>query len=186
MENYGAGLPGDTEANSGVGLLLGEQAWRRNVSGIRQAPVTMFWGVSKTVWVSLPPRYCRRVAPRRARAAANVPVIGFLSVGSIDWAVFREALGKTGYVEGQNAAFEHRSAEIERGRLPEAAEVGLMVASGWFPVGHRRWSWGPAFAGAGRLGALRDRRRFGQIELFDDGRRHVSYAPSSGYIAASR
>jgi putative ABC transport system substrate-binding protein len=65
-----------------------------------------------------------------------VPVIGLLSLGSIDWAAFREALRETGYVEGQNVAFEFRSAEIERGRLPDLAadlvrrRVAVIVAQG--------------------------------------------------------
>ena len=53
-----------------------------------------------------------------------LPVIGVLSTGSIGFlelAAFREGLKETGYVEGQNVAFEYRSAEIERGRLPELA-----------------------------------------------------------------
>jgi 2-hydroxychromene-2-carboxylate isomerase len=31
-----------------LGLMLLETAWRKNVAGIRQAPTTLFWGVSKT------------------------------------------------------------------------------------------------------------------------------------------
>ena len=63
--------------------------------------------------------------PLAARAQqAPMPVIGFLSTGPIGFlelAGFREGLRETGYVEGQNVAFEYRSAEIERGRLPELA-----------------------------------------------------------------
>ena len=53
-----------------------------------------------------------------------LPVIGVLStasIGFLELAAFREGLKETGYVEGQNVAFEYRSAEIERGRLPELA-----------------------------------------------------------------
>jgi putative ABC transport system substrate-binding protein len=67
-----------------------------------------------------------------------VPVIGFLSTGVPigDVAAFREALSKAGYVEGQNVAFEYRSAEIERARLPELAadlvrrRVAVIVTEG--------------------------------------------------------
>jgi peptide/nickel transport system substrate-binding protein len=31
-----------------LGVVLGYQAWRKNVSGIEQAPLPLFWGVSKT------------------------------------------------------------------------------------------------------------------------------------------
>jgi putative ABC transport system substrate-binding protein len=62
------------------------------------------------------------LAARAQRPA--LPVIGVLSTGSIGFlelAAFREGLKETGYVEGQNVASEYRSAEIERGRLPELA-----------------------------------------------------------------
>jgi putative tryptophan/tyrosine transport system substrate-binding protein len=61
--------------------------------------------------------------PVLARAQQRtMPVIGFLSTGAgIDLVAFREGLRETGYVEGQNVAFEHRSAQIARGRLPELA-----------------------------------------------------------------
>jgi putative ABC transport system substrate-binding protein len=59
--------------------------------------------------------------PLAARAQQPLPVIGFLATGPIELPGFREGLRETGYVEGQNVAFEYRSAEIERGRLPELA-----------------------------------------------------------------
>ena len=66
-----------------------------------------------------------------------MPVIGFLSTGAdTDSATFREGLRETGYVEGQNVAFDHRSAQIARGRLPELAadlvrrRVAVIVAQG--------------------------------------------------------
>jgi peptide/nickel transport system substrate-binding protein len=31
-----------------LGVMLRQYAWRRNVSGIGQAPLPLFWGVSKT------------------------------------------------------------------------------------------------------------------------------------------
>jgi putative ABC transport system substrate-binding protein len=77
--------------------------------------------------------------PLAARAQQPaVPVIGFLSTGVPigDVAAFREALSKAGYVEDQNVAFELRSAEIERGRLPELAadlvrrRVAVIVTGG--------------------------------------------------------
>jgi putative ABC transport system substrate-binding protein len=77
--------------------------------------------------------------PLAARAQERpLPVIGFLSTGASigDLAAFREALSKAGYVEGQNVAFENRSAEIERGRLPELAadlvrrRVAVIVTGG--------------------------------------------------------
>jgi putative ABC transport system substrate-binding protein len=49
--------------------------------------------------------------PLTARAQQPaVPMIGFLSTGAdVDSAAFREGLRETGYVQGQNVAFEHRS-----------------------------------------------------------------------------
>ena len=61
------------------------------------------------------------VWPLAVQAQQPLPVIGFLATGSIELAGFREGLRETGYVEGQNVAFEYRSAEIERGRLTELA-----------------------------------------------------------------
>jgi putative tryptophan/tyrosine transport system substrate-binding protein len=55
-----------------------------------------------------------------------MPVVGFLgSPSAVEWtqftAAFRQGLRETGYVEGQNAAFEYRWAEGQHERLPELA-----------------------------------------------------------------
>jgi putative tryptophan/tyrosine transport system substrate-binding protein len=65
--------------------------------------------------------------PLAARAQqAAMPVVGLLdsSVSASDkqfWTPFRQGLGDAGYVEGQNVAIEHRSAEGRYDRLPELA-----------------------------------------------------------------
>ena len=54
-----------------------------------------------------------------------MPVIGFLSAGSPNApleAAFRQGLGETGYVEGQNVAIEYRWAEGRYNRLPAFAD----------------------------------------------------------------
>jgi putative tryptophan/tyrosine transport system substrate-binding protein len=55
-----------------------------------------------------------------------LPVIGFLSAGSLDaWrgriAAFQRGLGDIGYIEGRNVAIEYRWAEGEYDRLPALA-----------------------------------------------------------------
>src|SRR5947209_20600992 len=55
-----------------------------------------------------------------------IPVIGYLITGSPGpnapfAAAFREGLGETGYVEGQNLAIEYRRAEGHYDRLPALA-----------------------------------------------------------------
>src|SRR5215472_11722276 len=63
--------------------------------------------------------------PLRAQQKA-MPVIGFLSSTSPGpnepaLAAFRQGLGETGYVEGQNLAIEYRWAESHYDRLPALA-----------------------------------------------------------------
>jgi len=81
-------------------------------------------------------------APEKA-----MPVIGFLSTGSLDTVGplitgFYQGLREAGYVVGQNVAIEHRWAEGRYDRLPAlAAElVGRkveVIMTGVVP--HRRW-----------------------------------------------
>ena len=78
--------------------------------------------------------------PTRAQQPA-LPLIGFLSGASAApfahlVAAFRQGLGDTGFVEGQNVAIEYRWAENRYERLPEMAkdlvrrQVAVLVASG--------------------------------------------------------
>jgi putative tryptophan/tyrosine transport system substrate-binding protein len=67
------------------------------------------------------------IAPRSLRAQQKaMPVIGYLSSSSAgpnapNMAAFRQGLGETGYVEGQNMAIEYRWAEFHYDRLPALA-----------------------------------------------------------------
>jgi ABC-type uncharacterized transport system substrate-binding protein len=80
--------------------------------------------------------------PLAAHAQQRItPMIGYLSGGAPGpfasfLTAFREGLGKTGYVEGQNVAIEYRWAEGHYDRLPALAadlvdrKVDLIAASG--------------------------------------------------------
>jgi putative tryptophan/tyrosine transport system substrate-binding protein len=78
--------------------------------------------------------------PLSARAAGDVPVIGFLSGSTADsqlWplSAFNQGLAESGYVEGQNVLVQYRWAESHYDRLPELAagfvnqKVALIVAA---------------------------------------------------------
>ena len=70
---------------------------------------------------------CGAVAwPLAARAATDVPVIGFLSPGSLEADSLRikgvrRGLAEIGYVEGQNVAIEYRGAQYQYDQLPTLA-----------------------------------------------------------------
>src|SRR5262245_53207774 len=66
------------------------------------------------------------VCPPAARAQPAMPVIGFLEPTSLEGLAeplraFRQGLKETGFVEGENVAIEHRSAENQPERLPALA-----------------------------------------------------------------
>jgi len=79
--------------------------------------------------------------PLAARAQQQMPVIGMLNPATLDGYAeilrkFREGLKQTGYVEGENVAFEYRWAENDVSRLPELAadlvrrRVAVIAATG--------------------------------------------------------
>ena len=64
--------------------------------------------------------------PLAARAQQPIPVIGFLSLGSLEADTgrmngLRRGLAEIGYVEGQNVAIEYRGAQYQYDRLPALA-----------------------------------------------------------------
>jgi ABC-type uncharacterized transport system substrate-binding protein len=78
-----------------------------------------------------------------------MPVIGYLAFGTPDSAAplvaaFRQGLGETGYVEGQNVAIEFRGAEGDYGQLPVLAadlvarKVDVIVATAQSALARRR------------------------------------------------
>src|SRR3974377_1541770 len=78
--------------------------------------------------------------PLTVRAQRPMPVIGYLSPhfpGSDGFRLtaFRQGLGETGYVEGQNVAIEYRESEGQYDRLPALApdlvrrQVTVIVAA---------------------------------------------------------
>jgi putative ABC transport system substrate-binding protein len=85
------------------------------------------------------------VAPLCARAQRSAsPVVGFLSSraaqgSAVHAAAFRQGLGETGYIEGQNIAITYRWAEGRYERLPALVRelldlrVGAIVAVGGAP-----------------------------------------------------
>jgi putative tryptophan/tyrosine transport system substrate-binding protein len=79
--------------------------------------------------------------PRSARAAGEMPVIGYLHAGSADprrdqISAFHSGLKESGYIEHQNVAIEYRWAEDHYGRLPALAadlvsrRVNVIAAAG--------------------------------------------------------
>jgi putative ABC transport system substrate-binding protein len=84
--------------------------------------------------------------PLRARAQQrSIPIVGYLTSlpGDADAsrrAAFRKGLNEIGYVEGQNAAIEYRSAENQSNRLPALAadlvqrQVTVIATIGGYPA----------------------------------------------------
>jgi ABC-type uncharacterized transport system substrate-binding protein len=83
--------------------------------------------------------------PLRARAQQQMPVIGYLYLGSPEpvanrLAAFRSGLSETGFIEGRNLAIEYRWAHNDPGRLPELAadlvrrRVAVIAALGSTPA----------------------------------------------------
>jgi putative tryptophan/tyrosine transport system substrate-binding protein len=81
----------------------------------------------------------------RAQQPPAMPVIGYLSAGSIGQiahllAAFREGMAETGYVEGQNVKIEYRFAESRYDRLPGLAadlvdrRVAVIVTGATIPT----------------------------------------------------
>ena len=90
------------------------------------------------------------MAARRAQQAA-MPVVGFVSLGSLDtytrnFVAFRAGLGEIGYVEGQNVSVEQHWLEGHYGRTPAlvAEAARQRCGSGTVPACFR-WTIGALF-----------------------------------------
>jgi putative ABC transport system substrate-binding protein len=109
----------------------GAQSLRRRSDRVRRRDLLLLLGGAVT-------------AVQAARAQEKgMPVIGYLASGSPGLfaayvAAFRQGLGETGWVEGQNVSIEYRWAEENFDRLPALAtdlvgsKVDVIVASGGF------------------------------------------------------
>ena len=80
-----------------------------------------------------------------------MPVVGYVGVGSADAATdrvraFREGLGETGYVEGQNVTIEYHWLEGQFDRLPELMadfvrrRVAVIATPGTTPGSTLSWA----------------------------------------------
>ena len=78
--------------------------------------------------------------PAQAQQTKKLPRIGYLFVGLQPSKGFLQAMGKLGYVDGKNIAFEYRAAEGREERLPALAaelvklNVDVIVAPGVLPA----------------------------------------------------
>jgi len=90
--------------------------------------------------------------PLAARAQqAAMPVVGFLSTRASGddphlVAAVRRGLRETGFIEGQNVAFEYRFAVNQNDRLPALAadlvrQPNKKLARGWLPSACSRLPW---------------------------------------------
>jgi putative ABC transport system substrate-binding protein len=72
----------------------------------------------------------------QAQQPKKIPRVGYLFVGLQQSKEFPQAMGRLGYVEGKNIAFEYRAAEGREERLPILAaeliklNVDVIVAPG--------------------------------------------------------
>jgi putative ABC transport system substrate-binding protein len=91
----------------------------------RREFITLLGGAAASAWP----------VAGRAQKSAKVPRIGIIDNAPI-WDHFRQGLRDLGYIDGQNIAFEYRSAEGQPDRLATAASdlarlpVDIIIASG--------------------------------------------------------
>jgi putative tryptophan/tyrosine transport system substrate-binding protein len=91
---------------------------------------------SKIVICSLLTVFLLTVSSAKGQQAPKVRRIGYLFTGFQPPKEFLEAMGRLGYVEGKNIAYENRAAEGREERLPELAaelvrlNVDVIVAPG--------------------------------------------------------